>query len=124
MNRVILMGRLTSDPEIRNGVASYTLAVDRGKDNEADYIRCVGFQKTAEFIEKYLKKGTKILIEGRIRTGSYEDRETHKKIFTTDVVIDRHEFCEKRGEVTSSVVNIPDNIMQIPDGIQEELPFK
>ena len=54
MNRVILMGRLTSDPEIRNGVASYTLAVDRGKDNEADYIRCVGFQKTAEFIEKYL----------------------------------------------------------------------
>lgn len=119
MNRVILMGRLTKDPEIKDGVASYTLAVDRGKD-EADFIRCVAFQKTAEFVQKYLTKGTKVAIEGRIRTGSYTDRNGNK-VFTTDVVIDRHEFCERRGEVTSAPVNVMEDV---PDAIQEELPFK
>lgn len=122
MNRVILMGRLTKDPEIREGVASYTLAVERNKD-EADYIKCVCFKNTAEFAKNWLHKGMKVAVEGRLRTGSYTDKNGNK-VFTTDVVIDRHEFCERRGEVTNESVNVPDNIMDIPDNIQEELPFK
>lgn len=97
MNRVILCGRITRDPSIRNGnttVANYTLAVDRDKEN-ADFISCVAFSKQAEFAEKYLKKGMKILVEGRINTGSYTDK-NGKVVYTTDVIIDRHEFVEKK----------------------------
>ncbi|MBO7727982.1 MAG: single-stranded DNA-binding protein [Oscillospiraceae bacterium] len=98
MNKVILIGRLTKDPDVRRSndgdpVARYTLAVDRNKD-EADFISCVAFKKSAEFAEKYLQKGTKILVEGRIRTGSYEKNGT--KIYTTDVIADRHEFVESK----------------------------
>lgn len=102
MNKVILMGRLTADPEIRKGengnVARYTLAVDRMRQTPeaaADFIRCVAFDKGADFAEKYLTKGVKILVEGKMRTGSYTNREG-QKVSTTDVVVDRHEFAESK----------------------------
>ena len=104
LNRVILIGRLTGSPEVRysnvNGdqlaIARYTLAVDRKKKDETDFIRCVAFGKQGEFAEKYLNKGMKIGVEGRIQTGSYEDKDG-KKVYTTDVVVEAHEFCEKKG---------------------------
>lgn len=101
MNKVILIGRLTRDPEVREGettVAKYTLAVDRrvAKDKqETDYISCVAFTKKAEFAEKYLKKGTKIAVTGRIQTGSYTNRDG-QKVYTTDVVVEDQEFCESK----------------------------
>lgn len=107
MNKVILMGRLTRDPEVRrNGnavVANYTLAVDRrygrkeGKNNNdtTDFISCVTFNSQAELVEKYMKQGTKILVTGRIETGSYTNRDG-QKVYTTKVVVDEHEFTEKR----------------------------
>lgn len=102
MNNVILMGRLTRDADIRQSqgqnpatVARYTLAVDRrGKDAGADFINMVSFGKTAEFIEKYVHKGTKIAAKGRIQTGSYE--KDGKKIYTTDVVAEEVEFAESK----------------------------
>ena len=103
MNKVILIGRLVADPELKNSesglaVARYRLAVDRKykKDNErqADFINCVTFGKSAEFVERYLHKGTKIAVTGRLQTGSYEkDGQTH---YTTDVIVEEHEFCESR----------------------------
>lgn len=102
MNTVILMGRLTKDADIRQSagqnpttVARYTLAVDRkGKDAGADFINMVSFGKTAEFIEKYVHKGTKIVIRGRIQTGSYE--KDGKKVYTTDVIAEEVEFAESK----------------------------
>lgn len=104
MNKVILCGGLTKDPEVRwtsaqnsvdgqsQCIARYTLAVNRrDKDRTADFIRCVAFGKTGEFAEKYLKKGSKILIVGHILTGSYTNREG-QKIYTTEVAVDEHEF--------------------------------
>lgn len=150
MNRVILMGRLTRDPEIRYSQgegtisnARYTLAVDRmGSRNSdsdqptADFINCVAFGRTAEFAEKYLKKGTKIAIEGRIQTGSYTNKEG-QRVYTTDVIVDRHEFCESRGsngDNSGSTYTAPaasaggedpgNDFMNIPEGIDEALPFK
>ena len=108
MNRVILMGRLTADPEVRysqgensKAVARYRLAVDRRRANadgtrDADFINCVAFGKSAEFAERFLHKGTKIAIEGLIRTGKYQNRDG-QTVYTTDVVGDRHEFGESRG---------------------------
>lgn len=110
MNHVTLIGRLTKDPDIRwtQGqermcIARYTLAVDRGGkatngEKQADFISCIAFGKSAEFAEKYLRKGTKIAIEGRIQTGSYTNKD-RQKVYTTDVVINRHEFCESMGTV-------------------------
>ena len=107
MNKVILMGRLTKDPDIRysqgeNGrpVARYTLAVDRRRANadgnrETDFIGCVAFDRQAEFAERYLNKGTKITISGRIQTGSYTNRDG-QKVYTTDVIIEEQEFAESR----------------------------
>ena len=102
MNNVTLMGRMTSDPNIRNAsitVATYTLAVDRRfkKDGEptADFIRCVAFNKAAEFAEKYFHKGIKIAITGRIQTGSYEDKDG-KTIHTTDIIVESQEFAESK----------------------------
>lgn len=103
MNKVTLIGRLTRDPETRyttgdNAVciSKYTLAVDRkGKDQGADFISCVAFGKGGEFAEKYLRKGTKIAITGRIQTGSYTNKE-NKKVYTTEVVAEEHEFVEKK----------------------------
>lgn len=143
MNKVVLIGRLVADPETRQTQAGgtfarYRVAVDRqrGKDGqrEADFINCVAFGKSAEFASKYLSKGTKIAIEGRILTGSYEKEGV--KHYTTDVVIDRHEFCESRAGAASDtptqysappVQTFPavptgsDEFMSIDDN--EDLPF-
>ena len=131
MNKVILIGRLTRDPEVRTSqdgkpVARYTLAVNKA-DNKADFIRCVTFGKSAEFVEKYLRKAVKILIEGRLQTGSYTDRDG-RKVYTTDVIVERHEFVEskeaaERNESTFNQQMAEDGFMNIPDGVDEELPF-
>lgn len=135
MNKVILMGRLTRDPEVRysqgenaTAVARYTIAVDRkmSRENEADFIPCVCFGKTAEFAEKYLHKGTKIAIVGRIQTGSYTNKDGNR-VFTTDVVVEEHEFAESKNTAannnSSSNATASDGFMNIPEGIDEELPF-
>ena len=157
MNKVILMGRLTRDPEVRYtsgdqpmAIARYTLAVDRrqsrsnnnGDEQNADFISCVAFGRTGEFAEKYLHKGTKIAVTGRIQTGSYTNKDG-VKVYTTEVVIDDHEFCESKnatgeGNGYSNGGNYNNNggnrsqaapsgagdgFMNIPDGIDEELPF-
>lgn len=143
MNKVILIGRLTRDPEIRyaqneNGtaVARYTLAVDRrfkrDGEQDADFIGCVVFGKGAEFAEKYLAKGIKIAVTGRIQTGSYTNKDG-QKVYTTDVVVEEQEFAESKaasqgnggGHQNSGSNNSTsgDGFMNIPDGIDEELPF-
>ena len=115
-------------------VARYTLAVDRrGRRDEngqnADFISCVAFARNAEFAEKYFRKGTKIVITGRIQTGSYNDREG-RKVYTTDVVIEDQEFAESKSSQNGGNTQAPpeqsdagDGFMNIPDGIDEELPF-
>ena len=103
MNKVILMGRITADPEIKefkkgketSQVARYRLAVDRVGSDEADFINCVVFGAGAEFVEKFLTKGKKIAIVGRIQTGSYEDEDGDMH-YTTDVIVNEHFFCEKK----------------------------
>lgn len=137
MNKVILIGRLTRDPDIRYtqgnepiAVARYTLAVDRKTksqdgNREADFISCVAFRKSAEFAEKYLHQGMKIAVSGRIQTGSYTNREG-QKVYTTDVVVEEHDFCEKRAEGQPAPMPEPgaDGFMNIPDDVDDEgLPF-
>lgn len=151
MNKVILMGRLTRDPEIRYSqndqsmaIARYTLAVDRrgrrdGNDGQqtADFISCTAFRQQAEFAERYLRKGMKIAVVGRIQTGSYTNRDG-QRVYTTDVIVEEHEFCESRAASAANAGNngfapmdnrpspdnaISDGFMNIPDGIDEELPF-
>lgn len=128
MNKVILMGRLTKDPEVRYSqgenpmaIAKYNLAVDRrGKKDEADFISCTAFGKSAEFAEKYLHKGTKIMIEGRIQTGKYTDKEG-KTQYTTTVIVDGHEFAESKNQQKATPEQ-NDEFMNIPEGV-DELPF-
>lgn len=147
MNKVILIGRLTRDPEVRYtaggenqmAIASYTLAVDRrrGKDaseqQTADFIRCTAFGRTGEFAEKYLKKGTKILVQGRIQTGSYTNKDG-QTVYTTDVIVDEHEFVESKNaaggqssqeapQAQTPQTQQAEGFIPIPDGIDEELPF-
>ena len=138
MNKVILMGRLTRDPEVRmsgdTAVARFSLAVDRRfkKDGEqtADFINCVAFGKTGEFIEKYGRKGTKFVVDGRIQTGSYTNKDG-QKVYTTDVVVEQVEFAESKASADGNTANNTSNsntptdtgFMNIPDGIDEELPF-
>ena len=153
MNKVILMGRLTRDPEVRYSqgeramaIARYTLAVDRrfrrDGENNADFIGCVAFGKSAEFAEKYLRQGTKIIVTGRIQTGSYTNRDG-QKVYTTDVVVEDQEFAESKAAASESGMmrqsapspmaaspmpspaqaSSADGFMNIPDGIDEELPF-
>ena len=176
MNKVILMGRLTRDPDIRYTqgdnsmcIARYTLAVDRrfsrsgnNDGNNADFIPCVAFGRTAEFTEKYLKKGTKMAITGRIQTGSYTNKDG-VKVYTTEVVVEDQEFAESKNASSGGSGNYGgnnygggnsgsysggnggssynggganqaprqsadtsdslDGFMNIPDGIDEELPF-
>lgn len=138
MNRAILMGRLTRDPKVTwtqgdpsTCIARFTLAVDRrykreGEDN-ADFISCVTFGKTAEFIEKYVKQGTKVVGCGRIQTGSYTNNDG-QRVYTTDVVLDEVEFAESKkaqqeNQNGSSLQTTPDGFMNIPDGIDEDVPF-
>ena len=163
MNKVILMGRLTRDPEVRYSqgeqpmaIARYSLAVDRrfnrnSQDGQtADFINCVAFGRQGEFAEKYLKQGTKIVISGRIQTGSYTNRDG-VKVYTTDVVVEEQDFAESKAAASSytggyqqqggyqsapepqaapAPTNRPapseavsDGFMTIPEGIEEELPF-
>lgn len=131
MNKVILIGRLTKDPETRysgeTAVARYSLAVDRKfkKDGEAeaDFINCVAFGRNGEFAEKYLKKGTKIAVEGRIQTGSYT-KQDGTKVYTTDIVVEGHEFCESKGTSNEPAPKpSPNDFLPVTDSIQEELPF-
>ena len=138
MNKVILVGRLTRDPDVRwtqgqnqTCTARFTLAVDRkykkeGEEQSVDFISCVAFGKTGEFIEKYCHQGTKLVVEGRIQTGSYTNRDGNK-VYTTDVVVESCEFAEKKNNEGSSesAKNVSgDGFMNIPDGVDDEgLPF-
>lgn len=134
MNKVILMGRLTRDPESRytqgensTCVSRFNLAVDRrtkrGNENNADFISIVAFGRLGEFAEKYLHKGTKITLSGRIQTGSYE--KDGQRIYTTDVVAEEIEFAESKNSGSTQPAPQPqgDGFMSIPDEIDEELPF-
>lgn len=140
MNRVILMGRLTRDPEVRytSGensmvVARYTLAIDRAikkqGEQSADFINCVAFSKVAEFAEKYLRQGMRVLVSGRLQTGNYTNKDG-QKVYTTDVVLDSQEFADSKGENAKGMSNHnssgidSDGFMNIPDGVDDEgLPF-
>lgn len=145
MNKVILMGRLTRDAEIRysqgessTAIARFTIAVDRrfrrdNDDQTADFIGCVAFGRTAEFLERFGRKGTKFVLEGRIQTGSYTNKDG-QRVYTTDVVAENVEFAESKNAAANSgagdFVAAPspggaagDGFMNIPDGIDEELPF-
>lgn len=134
MNKVMLIGRLTRDVEMNysansTAVARYTLAINRPYkregEQEADFLRCVAFGKTAELAERYLAKGMRVAIDGRIQTGSYTNRDG-QKVYTTDIIVERQEFLEKRADNSPSAPNTPydsDSFMDIPDGIDEELPF-
>lgn len=138
MNKIILMGRLTKDPEVRYSqgekpmaIARYTLAVDRKfkRDGEpnADFINCIAFGKNGEFAEKYLRKGIKIAVAGRIQTGSYTNKDG-VEVYTTDVVVEEHEFAESKNANQNEQSSRPqpsnsyDGFMQIPDNM-EDLPF-
>ena len=140
MNKVILVGRLTRDPEVRYSqgentmaIARYTIAVNRRfkreGDPEADFIRCVVFGRAAEFAEKYFRQGLRIAISGRIQTGSYTNKEG-VKVYTTEVVVEEQEFAESMAERehTQTPASAPessgDGFMNIPEGIDEELPFR
>lgn len=153
MNKVILMGRLTRDPDVRysnnaNGeqlaIARYTLAVDRRtkaqEGQNADFIRCVCFGRSGEFAEKYFHQGTKIVVEGRIQTGSYQDKDG-KTVFTTEVVVENQEFAESKSASENYAANnkpaeqsngtpvaptepAGDGFMNIPDNVDDSgLPF-
>ena len=145
MNKVILMGRLTRDPEVRYAqgenamaIARFSLAVDRRRQNNADgqtadFINIVAFGRLGEFAEKYLHKGTKVALSGRIQTGSYTNKDG-QRVYTTDIIADDIEFAESKNSAGSDggyagAVSRPapasagDGFMNIPDGIDEELPF-
>ena len=146
MNKVILMGRITRDAEIRytqgeksTAIARFSLAVDRRfkKDNDeqnTDFISCIAFGKIAEFLEKFGRKGTKFVVDGRIQTGSYNNKDG-QKVYTTDVVVENIEFAESKnssgsGGSTNQPAPAPssssagDGFMNIPDGVEDEgLPF-
>ena len=150
MNKVILMGRLTRDPEVRYSqggenslaIARYTLAVDRrfkrnGDDQTADFIGCVAFGRNAEFAEKYFRQGLKVIVTGRIQTGSYTNKEG-QKVYTTEVILDDQEFADSKGAASdmsgygqsapsqrpAPTSAIGDGFMNIPDGVEDEgLPF-
>lgn len=142
MNKVVLMGRITRDPDVRYtrgeramAVANYTLAVDRrGKRSQegeanADFIQCTAFDKAGEFAEKYFRQGMRVLISGRIQTGSYTDRDG-RKVYTTQVIIEEQEFADSKGAggekgQKPQQANVDaDGFMNIPDGVEDEgLPF-
>ena len=155
MNKVILMGRLTRDPEVRYSqgersmaIARYTLAVDRrrGRSNTgdngqtADFIPCVAFDRAGEFAEKYFHQGMRIVVSGRIQTGSYTNRDG-QKVYTTEVIVEEQEFAESKNASAFAQASAPaaapapaerpapasaigDGFMNIPDGVEDEgLPF-
>lgn len=137
MNKVILMGRLTRDPEVRYSqgersmaIAKYTLAIDRRKtqqnsDPGADFINCVAFDRAGEFAEKYFRQGLRVLISGHLQTGSYINKDG-QKVYTTDVIVESQEFADSRrdGSGAGSRGSKDDDFMNIPDNVEDEgLPF-
>lgn len=145
MNKVILMGRLTRDPDVRvttgentMTIARYTLAVDRRtrktdiNEPTADFITCVAFSKAAEFAEKYFHQGMRVLITGRIQTGSYTNKDGNK-VYTTDVIVEEQEFADSRAAGQTGLAGTPvsrpeltteDGFMQLPVGIDDDgIPF-
>ena len=141
MNKVILMGRLTKDPEVRytqgensTAIARYSLAVDRrGRrsqdgDQTADFINIVAFGKAAEFTEKYFRQGMRVLVSGRIQTGSYVNKDG-QKVYTTDVIVEEQEFADSKdssgnGASPSKGKKSDDGFMDVPSGADDEgLPF-
>jgi len=145
MNKVILMGRLTREPDIRYSqsgdnqlaIARYTLAVDRrfrrDGDQTADFISCVAFGRQAEFAERYLHQGTKLVVEGRIQTGSYTNKDG-QRVYTTDVIVENTEFAESKSasggngsfEQAAPAPSAPpgEDFINLPDGLEDEgLPF-
>lgn len=147
LNHVALCGRVVREPSISYTqgsksmcIAKYTLAVNRtGKKDEADFISCTAFGKSGEFVEKYVKKGTKLIVSGKIQTGSYKNKDG-VTVYTTDVVVTEQEFAESKNASASGNASAPsapasspvsapasipgvDSFMNIPNGIDEELPF-
>lgn len=132
MNKAVLIGRLGRDPELKytqgnnTAIARFSIAVDRrfAKDGEqaVDFINCLAFGKTAEFIDKYFTKGMRIAVDGRIQTGSYKDKDG-KTVYTTDIVVENCEFCDRKQDAGNAGTGSGDGFMQIPDSMEEELPF-
>ncbi|MCR5791962.1 MAG: single-stranded DNA-binding protein [Lachnospiraceae bacterium] len=146
MNKAILMGRLTRDPEIRysqgessTAIARFSLAVDRrfkrAGDAEADFFNCTAFGRQAEFVEKYLKQGTKILLTGRIQNDNYTNK-NGEKVYSVQIIAEEIEFAESKNAAANNNAGgfdtparpepsqaAGDDFMNIPDGIDEELPF-
>jgi single-strand DNA-binding protein len=133
MNSVSLVGTIVADPEVKytNGgttLGRFRLAVDRAysKEKETDFISCVAFGKTAEFLEKYFHKGMKIGLTGRIQTGSYTNKD-NQKVYTTDVIAENVEFVERKSQDGSNDQQKPqkknDDFINVPDSLEEELPF-
>ena len=139
MNKVILMGRLTKDAEVRysqgenpTAIARFTLAVDRrfkrdGDDQTADFISCIAFGRVGELLERFGRKGTKFVLEGRIQTGSYTNKDG-QRVYTTEIVVENMEFAESKRAAGEQAENAGysdtgDGFMNIPDGIDGELPF-
>ena len=142
MNKVILMGRLTRDPEVRypqsedgSTVAHFSLAVDRrfkrAGDAEADFFNCTAFGRQAEFVEKYLRRGTKMVVTGRIQNNNYTNRDG-QKVYSVQIIVEELEFAESKaasannndaGPAPTPAPEVGDGFMNIPDGIDEELPF-
>ena len=146
MNKVILMGRLTRDPEVRysqgeggSAVARFSLAVDRrfkrAGDAEADFFNCTAFGRQAEFVERYLKRGTKMVVTGRIQNDNYTNREG-QKVYSVQIIVEELEFAESKAASDANAGGFHqaapapaptapagDGFMNIPDGIDEELPF-
>ncbi len=131
MNKVILIGRITKDVEVQHGESTFCrfiLAVERrykkdGEEKTVDFIGCVAFGKSAEFLGKYGSKGTKFVVDGRLQTGSYTNKEG-VRVFTTDVIVEHMEFAESKKDGGSSFGVDENGFMQIPDDIDGELPFK
>lgn len=143
MNKVILVGRMTKDPDVRyagaknTAMARFTLAVDRKIKQEgqptADFINCVAFNKTAEFLEKYGRKGVKFIVEGRIQTGSYKNKDG-QTIYTTDVLVESVEFAESKAtseantgfkaKPQQTTANTTGDFLPVDESVEDEdLPF-
>lgn len=127
-NYVLLIGRPTKNIETKTSgettVARFSLAVDRrSKDKATDFIPCVAFNKTAEILSKYVKQGTKIAVSGEIRTGNYTNKDG-VKVYTTDVLVNEFEFCESKKEQGETQESVPEEYINVPEGIESDLPFK
>ena len=145
MNKIILMGRLTRDPEVRysqgasqTAVARFSLAVDRRfkreGDPDADFFNCTSFGKQAEFVEKYLRQGTKVVVTGRVQNDNYTNKEG-QKVYSVQIIVEEIEFAESKnassgggaayqaGSRPSPSQAAGDGFMSIPEGTEEELPF-